>query len=81
MRRFKKNNNLFFKKKIIITGHTGFKGSWLTLWLTHLGAKVHGISLNNPTTPSNYKVLNLNKKCKNHKIDITNVSLLKKKNT
>ncbi len=79
MRRFKKNNNLFFKKKIIITGHTGFKGSWLTLWLTHLGAKVHGISLNNPTTPSNYKVLNLNKKCKNHKIDITNVSLLKKR--
>ena len=43
-----KNNfkNSFKKKKILITGHTGFKGSWLTLWLSSLGAKVYGISLN-----------------------------------
>ena len=33
-------------KKILITGHTGFKGSWLTLWLSMIGAKLYGISLN-----------------------------------
>ena len=32
------------KKKIIITGHTGFKGSWLTLWLSKLGANILGLS-------------------------------------
>ena len=32
--------NIFKNKKIIVTGHTGFKGSWLTLWLVKLGAKV-----------------------------------------
>ena len=39
--------NVFKNKKIIVTGHTGFKGSWLTLWLVKLGAKVTGISKNN----------------------------------
>ena len=39
----------FKGKKIIITGHTGFKGSWLTLWLTYLGANVTGISNIIPT--------------------------------
>ena len=32
-------------KRVLVTGHTGFKGSWLSMWLTSLGAKVHGISL------------------------------------
>ena len=36
----------FKNKKILITGHTGFKGSWLTLWLNEMGAKVYGISDN-----------------------------------
>ncbi|OPA05173.1 CDP-glucose 4,6-dehydratase [Bacillus cereus] len=40
------NPSLFKDKKILITGHTGFKGSWLTLWLTKLGAQVIGVSLN-----------------------------------
>ena len=38
------NLKIFRGKKIIITGHTGFKGSWLTLWLHHLGAKILGVS-------------------------------------
>ena len=43
----------FFKNKtVIITGHTGFKGSWLTLLLIHLGAKVIGISNEIPSRPS-----------------------------
>ena len=39
-------------KRVFLTGHTGFKGSWLSLWLVSLGAKVRGYSLNPPTTPS-----------------------------
>ena len=39
-------------RRVFITGHTGFKGSWLALWLTSLGAKVTGYSLDPPTEPS-----------------------------
>jgi CDP-glucose 4,6-dehydratase len=39
-------------KRVFLTGHTGFKGSWLSLWLFSLGAEVKGYSLNPPTTPS-----------------------------
>lgn len=46
--------DIFRDKKILITGHTGFKGSWLTLWLSKLGAEVHGYSLPPNTTPNNY---------------------------
>jgi CDP-glucose 4,6-dehydratase len=52
----------FKGKKIIITGHTGFKGSWLTLWLIHLGANVTGISDKIPTNPSNFVANKLEKK-------------------
>ena len=38
-------------RKVLITGHTGFKGSWLSFWLKHLGAKVYGISLPPNTNP------------------------------
>ena len=53
---------IFKNKKIIVTGHTGFKGSWLTLWLHSLGAKVMGISKDIPTKPSHYELTNLKKK-------------------
>ena len=50
----------FYKnKKILITGHTGFKGSWLTAWFLKIGSKVVGISKGIPTKPSNFLVLNL----------------------
>ena len=44
----------FKDKKIIVTGHTGFKGSWLTTWLSLLGAKVFGLSNCVPTKPAHY---------------------------
>lgn len=49
-------NTAFWRgKRVLLTGHTGFKGSWLSLWLNQLGAKVHGYSLEPPTTPSFYE--------------------------
>ena len=46
-------------KKVFVTGHTGFKGSWLSLWLLHLGAEVRGLSLAPNTTPALFEQLNL----------------------
>lgn len=43
-------------RRVFITGHTGFKGSWLALWLQSLGAEVHGYALPAPTTPSLFDV-------------------------
>ena len=43
------------EKRVLVTGHTGFKGSWLALWLHRLGAQVYGYSLPPPTTPSLYQ--------------------------
>ncbi|MBR1753983.1 CDP-glucose 4,6-dehydratase [bacterium] len=53
-------NNIYSGKKILITGHTGFKGSWLSLWLTMLGADVCGYSLEPSTNPSIFNTLKLN---------------------
>ena len=47
-------------KRVLVTGHTGFKGSWLVLWLQMMGAKVTGISLPPETSPNHYQLLGLN---------------------
>ena len=44
--------NIYYKKKVLITGNTGFKGSWLSMWLLSLGAEVYGLSKDIPSTPS-----------------------------
>ena len=49
--------NFYKDKKVAITGHTGFKGSWLSLWLAKLGAKCHGFSLPTPTNPSLFQIV------------------------
>jgi len=54
-------NNTFKNKKVLVTGHTGFKGSWLALWLTQLGADVVGYALDAPTNPSLFEQLALQK--------------------
>jgi len=51
--------NTYRGRKVLVTGYTGFKGSWLCLWLRHLGAEIIGYSLNPPTDPSHYELLNL----------------------
>lgn len=48
-------------RRVLLTGHTGFKGSWLTLWLHELGAKVWGYSLQPPTTPNLFDIANIAK--------------------
>ena len=69
---------IFKNKKILITGHTGFKGSWLSLWFKSLGANVLGVSNDIPTYPSHFKLINLEKKIKSKFFDITNLKKLKK---
>ena len=52
--------NFWNGKKVFITGHTGFKGSWLSAWLTQLGAKVTGLSDRIPTEPAHYNLIKEN---------------------
>ncbi len=61
---------VFEGKTVVVTGHTGFKGSWLTMWLNLLGAKVIGVSNNYKTDPQNFNVCNLNKLTESHEVDI-----------
>lgn len=63
-------------KNVLITGHTGFKGSWLSLWLQSLGAKVTGYSLPPPTTPSLFELANVAEGMTSIKGDVCNLELL-----
>jgi len=60
--KFGMNKQFWKDKKVFITGHTGFKGSWLSIWLTELGANVTGYSLPPGTEPSMFKSLMLEEK-------------------
>tara|TARA_Y100000590_G_scaffold467595_1_gene647025 strand:+ start:533 stop:1624 length:1092 start_codon:yes stop_codon:yes gene_type:complete len=53
-------SDIFNNKSILVTGHTGFKGSWLCAWLAQLGGKVIGISDRVPTKPSHYELIKKN---------------------
>lgn len=57
-------------RRVLVTGHTGFKGGWLTLWLQHLGAQVHGISLAPPTDPSFFDAIRWSDAVSDNRIDI-----------
>ena len=74
--------NIYKSKKVLVTGHTGFKGSWLTTWLLKLGANVIGISKDIPTSPSMFEELKLEHKI-THYIedvrDLTNITFIIKK--
>jgi len=67
-------NNVYEGKKVLVTGHTGFKGTWLTTWLLSLGAEVVGISKDIPTTPAMFEELQLEAKIKHYKEDIRDLS-------
>lgn len=62
--------NIYKDKVVLVTGHTGFKGSWLSVWLNSLGAKVIGFSLDKPSDPSNFQASAVNELAEDHRIDI-----------
>jgi len=67
----------FIGAKVLVTGHTGFKGTWLTLWLKQLGANVSGVSFDIPSEPSHFKVAKLSEKIDDHRLDIRDGDALK----
>jgi CDP-glucose 4,6-dehydratase len=69
--------NVFKNKRVLITGNTGFKGSWLTAWLIGLEAKVYGISVNIPTKPAMFEVLCLSDKITHFYKDIRDYESIK----
>ncbi|EMN89868.1 CDP-glucose 4,6-dehydratase [Leptospira weilii] len=62
--------NIYKNKKVLVTGHTGFKGSWLVIWLQSLGAEVAGFSLDVPTSPNHFELLSLDKGIKDYRGDV-----------
>ena len=60
------NRDFWTGRRVLVTGHTGFKGSWLALWLSELGAKVTGVSLKPETSPSLFGQLDLEKRLAGH---------------
>lgn len=65
-------------KRVFLTGHTGFKGSWLSLWLESLGSEVTGFSLAPPTTPNLFEVANVARGMTSYISDIRDLSSLQK---
>lgn len=63
--------------KVLVTGHTGFKGSWLSEWLLSLGAKVSGYALDPPTQPSLFDSLGLSARMKDHRADVRDLAALR----
>lgn len=70
--------DIYKGKRVFLTGHTGFKGAWLSLWLTSLGAEVCGYALAPNTNPSLFDILSINTKLKHIVGDIRDFEKLKK---
>ena len=70
--------NFWHGKRIVLTGHTGFKGSWLAIWLHRLGANVTGISLAPETTPNLFTLAQVEQLCDSHLCDIRDEAALTK---
>lgn len=64
-------------KTVLLTGHTGFKGSWLAIWLTQLGARVVGVALEPPSTPSNFVVSRVADHVRDVRQDIRDLAALR----
>lgn len=72
----KMNFSIYKGKKVLLTGHTGFKGSWMAFWLQYLGAEVIGYSLPANTNPNHFELLNLD--LESHFNDICDLDKLTK---
>ena len=63
-------------RRVLVTGHTGFKGAWLAFWLTQLGAKVAGVSLPPDSDPNLYGILGLSKLTTTRLFDVNDGAML-----
>ncbi len=70
------NINFWKNKRVLVTGHTGFKGAWLTMWLKSLGAEVIGISLPPDGSKNLFSLAKINQLCESHFCDIRDTSKL-----
>lgn len=68
---------IYSGKRVLVTGHTGFKGSWLCTWLLQLGAQVAGFSLDVPTIPAMFEVMGLLEKITHFRGDIRDLNCLR----
>jgi CDP-glucose 4,6-dehydratase len=72
------NPKFWVDKKVLITGHTGFKGSWLSLWLQSLGANLTGLALEPPTTPNMFELTNISEGMRSYVADIRDFNAVEK---
>ncbi|MDR1681730.1 MAG: CDP-glucose 4,6-dehydratase [Prevotellaceae bacterium] len=70
--------NVYAGKKVLVTGNTGFKGSWLTTWLLELGAEVYGLSLDVPTQPALFDVLGLRRRITHSEADVRDTGAVRR---
>ena len=71
---FSRLDECYSGKKVLVTGHTGFKGSWLSLWLKSMGAEVVGLSVDIPTNPSHFDIIHLADDLRDHRVDVSDFS-------
>lgn len=71
------NKAFWREKKVLVTGHTGFKGSWLCMFLHKLGANIHGYALNPPTAPSLYDLARIGELISDTRKDIRDLNSLR----
>ena len=70
------SSSVYKGKRVLVTGHTGFKGSWLTSWLLELGAEVTGVALDPPSVPSHFEAARIGDHINDKRIDIRDSSAL-----
>jgi CDP-glucose 4,6-dehydratase len=70
-------SNTFRSHRVLVTGHTGFKGGWLTLWLRLLGAEVAGLALPPDTSPSLFGAIGVDQLCESNLGDIRNYTIVR----
>jgi len=76
MTKFGVTSGFWLKRRVLVTGHTGFKGSWLSLWLNQLGAQVSGFALEPATDPALYRILGLDEMIRSSIADVRDARAL-----
>ena len=72
------DSNFWKDKRVLVTGHTGFKGGWLVMWLHRMGAKVSGLSIPPFTQPNLFELASVDSICDSYICDIRNKERLNK---